>query len=132
MIDNRLRLFPLLAAASGFLAVILGAFGAHALKSALSPALVGVWQTAVHYQMFHTLALFVIAVLPARPRELRLVKLAGWLFVVGIALFCGSLYVVVLTGLGGLGAVTPLGGAAFLAGWGCLAVALAGQLRDGN
>ncbi|MGC4066892.1 MAG: DUF423 domain-containing protein [Polyangiaceae bacterium] len=100
-------------AISGALAVGLGAFGAHGLRNWVTPDRLEVWRTAVQYQMFHTLALLVLGVLGP-------VCEARWtrrLFVLGILLFSGSLYLLVLTGVGVLGAVTPLGGLAFIAGW---------------
>ncbi|MDH5287537.1 MAG: DUF423 domain-containing protein [Betaproteobacteria bacterium] len=99
-----------------FLAVALGAFGAHALKSRLTPDLQAVWQTAVQYHAWHALALLAIGVLLLVRPDAR-VGLAAWLFVAGIVLFSGSLYAMALTGARGLGAVTPFGGVAFLAGW---------------
>lgn len=108
------------AAASGFLTVLFGAFGAHALKNSLTPADLSIWQTAVHYQMFHTSALLVLGLMPAA-RATRTLRLAGWCLGAGIALFSGSLYLLVLTGRTWLGAVTPLGGLLFLVGWGALA-----------
>ncbi len=99
-----------------FAAVALGAFGAHALKARLTPDLQGVWQTAVQYHAWHALALLAVGlVLLVRPQAGA--GLAGWLFVAGIMLFSGSLYAMALTGVRGLGAVTPFGGVAFLAGW---------------
>ena len=99
-----------------FAAVALGAFGAHALKARLTPDLQGVWQTAVQYHAWHALALLAVGlVLLSRPQAGA--GLAGWLFVAGIVLFSGSLYAMALTGVRSLGAVTPFGGAAFLAGW---------------
>jgi uncharacterized membrane protein YgdD (TMEM256/DUF423 family) len=105
-----------LAALLLFLAVALGAFGAHALKSRLTPDLQAVWQTAVQYHAWHALALLAIGVLLLVRPDAR-VGLAAWLFVAGIVLFSGSLYAMALTGARGLGAVTPFGGVAFLAGW---------------
>ena len=105
-----------LAALLLFLAVALGAFGAHALKARLTPDLQAVWQTAVQYHAWHELELLALGVmLLARPDAS--VGLAAWLFVSGIVLFSGSLYLLVLTGARGLGVITPLGGVAFLAGW---------------
>ena len=99
-----------------FAAVALGAVGAHALKARLTPDLQGVWQTAVQYHAWHALALLAVGlVLLVRPQAGA--GLAGWLFVAGIMLFSGSLYAMALTGVRGLGAVTPFGGVAFLAGW---------------
>ena len=108
------------AAASGFLTVLLGAFGAHALKNSLTPAELSIWQTAVHYQMFHTSALLVLGLMPAA-RQTRTLHLAGWCLGAGILLFSGSLYLLTLTGRTWLGAITPLGGLLFLVGWGALA-----------
>ncbi len=121
---NDLRTLAAAAAISGFVSVAAGAFGAHALKAALSPAATGVWQTAVQYQMFHTLALLAVGAFPWAATGRRLARAAGWLFVGGIALFSGSLYLLALTGLRWWGAVTPVGGTLLLAGWACLGLAL--------
>ncbi len=111
------RTFLLLAAISGFLVVALGAFGAHGLKEKLSADLLAVWQTGVLYQMFHTLALLAVALLLAHTPQLGALRWSGWLFVAGIVIFSGSLYLLALTGVRVLGAITPIGGVAFLAGW---------------
>ena len=113
------RLFFTLGAASGLIAVAAGAFGAHALRSRLSPEYLAVFETAARYQMFHALALFAAAWAVTRWPAGAAVW-AGWLFVVGTVLFSGSLYALALTGTRWLGAITPLGGIAFLAGWLCL------------
>lgn len=116
------RIFVVLAALSGFIAVGAGAFGAHALKARLSTEMLAVFETGVRYQMFHTLALLAVAWAATRwPR--RWVAVAGACFIGGIVLFSGSLYLLALTGTRGLGAITPFGGALFLAGWLCLAAA---------
>jgi uncharacterized membrane protein YgdD (TMEM256/DUF423 family) len=116
------RVFFALGAASGFVAVAAGAFGAHALRARLSPELLAVFETAARYQMYHALALMAVAWAASRwPGPLP--QWAGWLFVAGTILFSGSLYALALSGIRWLGAVTPLGGAAFLAGWVCLALA---------
>jgi uncharacterized membrane protein YgdD (TMEM256/DUF423 family) len=116
------RLFVTLGAASGFVAVAAGAFGAHALRARLGPDLLAVFETAARYQMYHALALLAVAWVAARwPGPLA--AWAGWLFVGGTLLFSGSLYALALSGVRWLGAITPLGGAAFLAGWICLALA---------
>jgi uncharacterized membrane protein YgdD (TMEM256/DUF423 family) len=113
------RLFFALGSASAFLAVAAGAFGAHALRARLSPEYLAVFDTAARYQMYHALGLVAVAWAASRwPGPL--VQLAGWLFVAGTLLFSGSLYTLSLTGIRWLGAITPLGGAAFLAGWVCL------------
>jgi uncharacterized membrane protein YgdD (TMEM256/DUF423 family) len=113
------RLFFGLGAASGFVAVAAGAFGAHALRGRLSADLLGVFETAARYQMYHALGLMAVAWAASRwPGALP--QWAGWLFVAGTVLFSGSLYALALSGVRWLGAITPLGGVAFLAGWICL------------
>ena len=108
-----------------FAAVGLGAFGAHALKARLSADALAIWQTAVLYHGWHALALFGVgAVLLARP-DAAPIAWAAWLFAAGIVLFSGSLYALALTGVRALGAVTPLGGLGFLAGWALFAWAAA-------
>jgi len=99
-----------------FLAVALGAFGAHGLEGRLSLEELATYETAVRYQMYHALALVLLALASAAVPGFRS-RLAGWAFTVGILVFSGSLYVLVLTGHRWLGAVTPLGGVAFLVGW---------------
>jgi uncharacterized membrane protein YgdD (TMEM256/DUF423 family) len=116
--------FLLLGALAAFIGVALGAFGAHGLRSRLSPEMLAVFETGVRYQMYHALALLLVAAITPTLGG-WLVMTAGWLFVAGIVLFSGSLYLLALTGVTMLGAITPLGGLAFLAGWACLAVAAA-------
>lgn len=118
------RLFLSLAAASAFVAVAAGAFGAHALRDRLAPDLLSVFQTGATYQMYHALALLAVGVLLGRSAlgGSPWLTTAGWLFVAGTLLFSGSLYVLALSGVRWLGAVTPLGGVAFLAGWIALVV----------
>ena len=116
------RLFFGLGALSAFLAVAAGAFGAHALRVRLAPDLLAVFETAARYQMYHALGLVAVAWAAARWPG-GLVEWAGWLFVAGTVLFSGSLYGLALTGVRWLGAITPLGGVAFLVGWLCLALA---------
>jgi uncharacterized membrane protein YgdD (TMEM256/DUF423 family) len=116
------RLFFSLGAASAFLSVAAGAFGAHALRARLSPELLAAFETSARYQMYHALALIAAAWASAQwPGPLP--RAAGWLFVAGTVLFSGSLYALALSGLRWLGAMTPLGGVAFLAGWVCLVAA---------
>jgi len=115
------RTFLLLAAFFGFTAVALGAFAAHGLKSRLPLDLLAVFQTGVQYQMFHALALLALAVL-AKQVISNTLLLAGVLFVLGILLFSGSLYLLALTGTRTLGMITPIGGLAFLGGWLCLGI----------
>ena len=116
------RRFLIIAALSGLLLVMLGAFGAHALEARLSPNHMIWWQKAVHYQGLHTLALLAVGLL-ALLHPGRALNAAGWLFVIGILLFSGSLYTLTLTDLRALGMVTPFGGTAFIAGWVALALA---------
>jgi uncharacterized membrane protein YgdD (TMEM256/DUF423 family) len=116
------RLFLALGAASAFLAVAAGAFGAHALRARLPPDLLAVFETGARYQMYHALGLVAVAWAATRWPGTATAA-AGWLFVAGTVLFSGSLYALTLTGVRALGAVTPLGGVAFLAGWAALAYA---------
>lgn len=116
------RRFVLLGALFAGLAVAAGAFGAHALKGRLSPEDLAIFETAARYQMYHALALLALAGVADRWPGALLVW-AGWLFIAGIALFSGSLYALALSGIRLLGAVTPLGGLCFLAGWTCVALA---------
>ncbi|AMO74026.1 DUF423 domain-containing protein [Pseudomonas sp. R3.Fl] len=117
-----LRTFLLFAAFFGFTGVALGAFAAHGLKSRLSADYLAIFQTGVHYQMLHALALFGVALLSAHLGG-RLVGIAGGFFVAGILIFSGSLYLLTLTSTPVLGAITPIGGVCFLAGWLCLGLA---------
>lgn len=102
-----------------FLAVALGAFGTHALGSKLTEHYLNVYKTAVQYQLIHALALFAVAWLTTQSGDLR-VQYAGVLFITGIVFFCGSLYLLSVTEIRWLGALTPIGGLAFLAGWALL------------
>lgn len=115
------QLFLVLASVNGFLAVALGAFAAHGLRDRLGPDLINTFQTGVQYHMYHALALFGVGLLTLSYPSAGLPRVSGYLFLVGIVLFSGSLYVLSLTGIRWLGAITPLGGVAFLAGWGTLA-----------
>jgi len=117
-----------LGAASGGIAVLAGAFGAHALRDHLEPRALEVFETAVRWQAVHALALLATAILATGAigeRAPRAVRLAGLSFVVGTVLFSGSLYALALSGVKGLGAITPFGGVAFVVGWGALAAAFA-------
>jgi len=116
------RTFMFVGALMGFVGVGLGAFGAHALRGRLSPDMLAVFETGVRYQMYHAIALLAVAVLISRA-EGRAVLIAGWSFIAGILIFSGSLYALALTGVTMLGAITPIGGLAFLAGWVALAIA---------
>lgn len=120
---SRATLFAVGAVLAG-VGVIFGAFGAHALETRLTAERLATFETAVRYQMLHALAILAAALLGGER-----MALAGLLFLVGIALFSGSLYLLVLTGVRWLGAVTPLGGVAFIVGWGVLALAGLRTLR---
>ena len=115
------KLFITLASLSGMLAVTFGAFGAHALRDKLDGDLMRVFETAVQYHFYHSLALLAVGVIALNQPQTVMLKSAGWLFLLGIAVFSGSLYILAITGIKWLGAVTPLGGLAFIAGWACLA-----------
>ena len=115
------KLFITLASLSGMFAVMLGAFGAHALRGKLDDYGQGVFETAVQYQFYHSLALLAVGILAISQPQTVMLKSSGWLFFIGILIFSGSLYTLSFTGLRWLGAITPLGGLAFIAGWACLA-----------
>lgn len=121
------RLFIALGGIAAFLAVAMGAFGAHALKAHLAADLLAVYKTGVEYHFYHALGLVGVGLLACRLPQSRSLSAAGWLMLAGIVLFSGSLYLMSLTGLRWLGAVTPLGGAAFLAAWALLAAAAIGH-----
>ena len=116
------RLLLFLGAVNGFLAVAFGAFAAHGLKSRVTPDLLVVFETGARYHMYHALALLAAGWI-AQQAPTTLATTAGWCFVVGIILFSGSLYVLALTGIKQLGAITPFGGTAMLIGWALLAAA---------
>ena len=114
-----MRLFIILGSISAALSVAAGAFGAHALRARIEPRMLEVFETGARYQMYHALALFLVAWMVDRGMQ---AGAAGWLFVAGTLLFSGSLYTMAFTGVRGLGAVTPFGGLCFLAGWVWVAV----------
>lgn len=118
------RLFLLLGALLALAAVLLGAFGAHGLKSRLSPDLLLVWQTGVQYHFFHALGLVLLGLAFFHLPDSSTLRVSAWLMTAGIVLFSGSLYVLALTGQKWLGAVAPLGGTAFLLAWGAFAWAV--------
>lgn len=115
-----MKLFFSLGALFAGLGVVLGAFGAHALRDALTPQDLATFETGVRYQMYHALALLAVAWAGTQWEAATTVTAAGWAFVVGIVVFSGSLYTLVLTGQRWLGAVTPIGGVAFIVGWALL------------
>ncbi len=110
-------IFLFLSTVSAFLAVAMGAFGAHALKAVLAPEMLVVYKTAVTYQMWHALGLGFIALLRHQKPTERLIIYAGWLMFAGIILFSGSLYLLSLSGVKWLGMITPIGGVCFLSAW---------------
>lgn len=111
-----MKLFLLIGIINGFLAVALGAFGAHGLEGKVSEKMLGIWEKAVNYQMFHTMALLITGLLVAKIQSGSIIW-AGWLFCIGILLFSGSLYLYSTTGIKSLAMITPFGGLIFLAGW---------------
>lgn len=115
------KIFLTLGAINAFLCVALGAFGAHGLKQQLTAEMLAVYQTGVQYHFYHALGLIVVGLVLLNFPMSRLVAFSGWLMLAGIVLFCVSLYVLSLTGIRGLGVITPFGGFAFLAGWALLA-----------
>lgn len=118
------QIFLSLAAVFGGLSVAAGAFASHALKEKISEHALEIFEVGARYQMYHALALLMVAILLTRAEPPQTVLVAsGWLFIIGILIFSGSLYLLSLTGVKYLGAITPLGGAAFIAGWGALAFA---------
>ncbi|MBU0903566.1 MAG: DUF423 domain-containing protein [Planococcaceae bacterium] len=118
--------FIIAGAINAFLAVAFGAFGAHALKEKLSEKYLAIWETAVQYQMYHAIGLIVIGILmsPSIIGHVSQLSWAGYLMLAGIVIFSGSLYVLSLSGIGILGAITPIGGVAFLIAWVLVIVAV--------
>jgi len=114
-----MRLWLVIAAVNGALAVVAGAFAAHGLQARLSPTMLAVFETGARYQMYHALAMGITAV-AGTPKKMT--NITAMLFLVGIVLFSGSLYGMALSGITVLGIITPIGGTAFIAGWICLAV----------
>lgn len=115
------KIFFLIGALSGALSVMLGAFGAHALRARLAPKMLDTFETGVRYEIYHAFAILVVA-FALQHYASNLLEMAGWAFVAGTILFSGSLYLLVLTGRRALGAITPFGGIAFIAGWLLLAL----------
>ena len=120
-----MKFFIIAGAINGFLSVALGAFGAHLLEGRVADKYLATWETAVQYQMFHALALVAIGILMSSKvlGPVSQLNTAGYLILAGIIIFSGSLYVLSLTGISILGAITPIGGVAFLIGWIMLIVA---------
>ena len=117
------RWFVLIGALLGGLSVAAGAFGAHALTAQLTEKSLSTFETAARYQMYHALALVGVGLMIHSAGESNVLSAAGLLFGVGIVVFCGSLYALSLSGVKLLGAVAPIGGLAFMAGWVCMAIA---------
>ena len=116
------NLFFALGSGLSLLSVVFGAFGAHALRSKLSPEMLETFEIAVRYQMYHSLGLIAAAWAVSQWQN-QLTTTSGWCFFAGILIFSGSLYILSLTGIRWLGAITPIGGLAFIVGWGCLTLA---------
>nr|WP_263324109.1 DUF423 domain-containing protein [Neobacillus sp. Marseille-Q6967] len=112
-----MKVFIIIGAINAFLAVALGAFGAHGLKDKLDSYYLGIWETGVTYQMFHATGILIAGLLLGKVAASGLFSWAGWLMLIGIIFFSGSLYLLSLTKVGILGAITPIGGVCFLAAW---------------
>jgi len=123
------KLFLVLGGVNAALVVVLGAFGAHALKTRISSDMMAVYHTAILYHAIHALGLLVIGMVVAWLPGSGFLRLAGWTMLIGIALFSGSLYVLSVTGIRWLGAITPIGGVAFMLAWVLFCVAV---LKDSN
>jgi uncharacterized membrane protein YgdD (TMEM256/DUF423 family) len=119
------KTFLVIGALSGMLAVLLGAFGAHAMRGRLTPDMLAVYQTGVQYHFWHALGLLAIALTLAHFPEAQGLKWAGWLMLAGILIFSGSLYLLAVTGMRWLGAITPIGGSAFIVAWALFAATVA-------
>ncbi len=115
-------MFVRIAGALGFLGVGLGAFGAHGLRARLSAEMLAIYQTGVLYHLVHAVALLGVGLLAARAPSTA-ATIAGWAFTAGVVVFSGSLYMLAVSGVRVLGAITPLGGVAFLVGWAALFLA---------
>ena len=124
------RYFVGLGAVFGLLSVVAGAWGVHALRDTLDPGALNTFQTAARFQMYHSLALVLTGLLVDRWPSWMLVA-AGWLFTAGLVVFCGSLYILALTGIGFFGAVAPVGGASLMGGWGLLIWSVFTRSRGG-
>jgi len=126
------RLFLSLGAVFGFLGVALGAFGAHALRDRLSPSDLEIFKTGVQYQSYHAAALLVVGTLILIRPEMKRLQSVGYLFTLGTVIFSGSLYILSVTGIRWFGAITPIGGICYLAGWFIFLVAVASLPADWN
>ncbi|MGD1699941.1 DUF423 domain-containing protein [Dapis sp. BLCC M229] len=118
------KIFLVIASMLGGLSVVAGSFASHALKEKLSQYSLDIFQTGARLQMYHSLALLMVAfLLTIEELPKSLMVIAGYAFIAGIAIFSGSLYALSLTGIKWLGAITPIGGVAFIVGWSCMAIA---------
>ena len=120
----------MVAAISGLLAVVIGAFGAHGLKGRITTDLMAIFQTGVQYHFYHTLALLLVGILMLQFPQISLLKWSGWLFIAGIVIFSGSLYALAISDIKWLGAITPIGGVAFIAGWLTMAIAIYNHIGE--
>ncbi|KYC62473.1 DUF423 domain-containing protein [Heyndrickxia coagulans] len=118
-----MNIFVFFGALNACISVALGAFGAHGLKGIMDQKYLDIWETGVRYEMYHALGLIAIGILSGTLKSSALLSWSGWLMLIGIVLFSGSLYVLSLTKISVLGAITPIGGVAFLASWILLAIA---------
>jgi len=112
-----MKAFIIIGAINALLSVALGAFGAHGLEGKIPEKYLETWKTGVTYQMFHSTGLILIGLLLGKFPESSLLNWAGWLMLIGIILFAGSLYILAVTQIKILGAITPIGGVAFLTAW---------------
>lgn len=121
------QIFLAIAAMFGGLSVAAGAFGSHALRAQLSDRALEIFETGARYQMYHALALLAVGILLTRAEPIpSTLSISGFAFIAGIFLFSGSLYALSISGIKWLGAITPVGGACFILGWVCLAIAAFG------
>ena len=118
------KLFASIGSINALLAVMLGAFGAHALKSRLSTEMLEIFQTGVQYHFYHALGLLAVGIIAYHLPDSRLLKWSGWLMLTGILIFSGSLYILSISGIKWLGAITPIGGTAFIIAWVLLTIAI--------
>lgn len=118
-----MKLFIIIGAVNAFFAVALGAFGAHGLEGKVEPKYLETWKTGVTYQMFHAIGILFVGILLGNLPATSLLNWSGWLMLIGVVLFSGSLYVLTLTQISILGAITPLGGVSFLVAWVLLIIA---------
>jgi len=123
------RLFLILGAANAALAVLLGAFGAHSLKTHFAVDMMAVYQTGLQYHLFHALGLLAVGLAALHLPDSAWLRWSGWLMLAGIVIFSGSLYILSTTGWKWLGAVTPLGGLSFIVAWVLFAVAVVKSAR---